>query len=293
MALVYSLVTVVFAAVLGIGYWYGIRPYRAKLGFQGVGLLALILLTLTGGFVGSPFWWLNVPFSFSWELHPLASRMLASAGWSFVVVSAMTLRRPSQRRVRLQLLLLGVYLIPLVLAILFFHLNRFDFSAMITYAFFIVAVGMSVASVWYLWRQPLILPDDTRDEVPSRPIERNWLSIVAVFSVLWGLALFLTDDGWPPELIWHWPGDLLTSRLIGVMILAIGVGAVYARQFADTVQMMLAVLVTYGLGVSLSSLWNIWLGQPIKLSYFVIFGLIGLVSAVLLVRRRNVQANLS
>ena len=65
------------------------------------------------------------------------------------------------------------------------------------------------------------------------------------------------------------------------MILAIGVGAAYARQHADTARMMLAVLVTYGLGVSLSSLWNIWLGEPIKLSYFVIFGLIGVVSAVI------------
>lgn len=293
MALIYSLVTIVFASILGLGYWYGIRPHHSTLDWQGLGLLLLILLTLTGGFVGSPFWWLNAPFSFSWELQPLASRMLASAGWSFVVVSAMTLRHPSQRRVRLQLLLLGVYLIPLVVAILLFHLNRFDFLAMITYAFFIVAVGMSVSSAWYLWHQPLILPDDERDVAPSSAIERSWLSGVAVFSFLWGLALFITDDGWPPELIWHWPGDLLTSRLIGVMILAVGAGAAYARLFADTTKIMLAVLITYGLGVSLSSLWNIWLGQPIKLSYFVIFGLIGLISAVLLVRRRRAQAILS
>lgn len=287
MLLIYSLVTFVFVGVLWFGYHNWIKPHQSNLDWQSLGLLLLILLTLAGGLVGSPFWWLTVPFSFSWELHPLASRMLAAAGWSFAVVSIMTLRQPSVRRLRLELILLGVYLIPLVLAILLFHLNRFDFSAFITYAFFAVAVSMSLAAAWYLWRQPLILPDHAGDKEEADGIVKNWLTFVAIFSLVWGTALFIIDDGWPPQLIWHWPGDLLTSRLIGVMILAIGAGAAFARRYADTARVMLAMVLTYGLGVSLSSLWNIWLGEPIKLSYFVLFGLLGLVSAVLILRERN------
>jgi hypothetical protein len=61
------------------GYRRWVRPHSA-LDMQGRGLVLLIALTFMGGFIGSPFWWLDVAQSFAWDLPPLASRMLAAAG---------------------------------------------------------------------------------------------------------------------------------------------------------------------------------------------------------------------
>ena len=71
-------------AGLAVGYGRWIKPHAAVLDWQGRGLLLLVVLTLAGGFIGSPFWWIDDARSFSWDLPPLASRMLASAsfaGW--------------------------------------------------------------------------------------------------------------------------------------------------------------------------------------------------------------------
>jgi hypothetical protein len=266
---------------LGIGYFYWIRPLENRIDFQGRGLLLLVLLTLTGGFVGSPFWWADQERSFSWDLPPLASRMLASAGWSFVVVCFLALQRPSYRRVRLVLILLFVYLAPLALATFLFHLDRFDPAAPITYAFFAIVFLMVVSTAWYLYRQPAILPPSPADEAPAGTLTRAWLLATALITGLWGLALFLTDQG-PLPWIWVWPGDLLTSRLIGVMLLAIACGAIYSHRFQDPARLMLAMLTVYSLGLALSSLWNAFLGLPIREAYLVVFGVTGLVSAALL-----------
>ena len=80
---------------------------------------------------------------------------------------------------------------------------------------------------------------------------------------LWGLALFVTDDG-PWGLIWVWPGDLLTSRLIAVMLLTIASGAVYALRYADVSRVMLGVIAVYGFGVMLANLWNILANLPVN-----------------------------
>jgi hypothetical protein len=98
---------------------------------------------------------------------------------------------------------------------------------------------------------------------------------------LWGLALFLTDDG-PSTLIWVWPGDLLTSRLIAVMLWAIAAGALYAMRYRDTASIMLTAMMVYGVGVALATGWNAFLGLPVRLSYFVAFLSMGLVSAMML-----------
>jgi hypothetical protein len=90
-------------AGLALGYGRWIKPHASVLDWQGKGLLLLVVLTLAGGFIGSPFWWMDEARSFSWDLPPLASRMLASAGWSFVVVCWLVLERPTDRRLRLVL----------------------------------------------------------------------------------------------------------------------------------------------------------------------------------------------
>jgi hypothetical protein len=272
---------VALALLLGgvaFGHRRWIRPRRATLTAPALGLLGLLVLTCAGGFLGSPFWWLNTPQSFAWELPPLAARMLASAGWTFAVVCFFVLERPTPRRVRLALLMLNVYLAPLVVAVFLFHLNRFDFAAPITYGFFSLAGGIALAALWYLFRQPLIAPDETRDAAPSATPMKIWLGLVAAVMAAWGLALFITDNG-PSPLIWVWPGDLLTSRLIAVMLWAIAVGAAFALTRADTARLMLGVTVTYGAGVALASAWNALAGKPIQPSYLIAFGVLGLVSA--------------
>jgi len=59
--------------------------------------------------------------------------MLAAAGWSFALVCWLALERPSLPRLRLVVIMLFVYLTPLAVAILLFHLSRFDWMAPITY----------------------------------------------------------------------------------------------------------------------------------------------------------------
>src|SRR5262245_58727106 len=121
-----GLVILIGGLVLGYRRW--IKP-RTALSWQGKAVLTLITLTLMGGVIGGFALWFNDPRSFSWALPPLASRMLASAGWAFGIGCWLTLEKPTYHRVRLTLLMLGTYLVPLVLAIMLFHLNRFDFSA--------------------------------------------------------------------------------------------------------------------------------------------------------------------
>lgn len=275
----------ILSAAMAVAYWVFVRPHRLRLDIQQAGEVFLVLLALTGGLIGAPFWWADERASFAWDVPALASRMLASAGWSFAVAGALALRRPTFRRMRLMILLLFIYLVPLVAAIVLFHLGRFDPTAAITYSFFAVAIVLSVGSTWYLLRpaRPLI-PDAPRDRTHAAPLLRGWLALVALVTGLWGLALFLTDKG-PSPLIWVWPGDPLSSELIGVMLLTIAGGALYSRRTADTARVMLAMIVTYSLGLAAASAWNSLAGKPIKLSYLVAFGAICLGSlAVALVR---------
>ncbi len=148
-------------AGLALGYGRWIKPHASVLDWQGKGLLLLVVLTLAGGFIGSPFWWMDEARSFSWDLPPLASRMLASAGWSFVVVCWLVLERPTDRRLRLVLLLLFVYLSPLALAAPLFHLDRFDPAAPIT-------SGTSCASPAFFQMQQPICPR------PLHPCAGGW-----------------------------------------------------------------------------------------------------------------------
>jgi hypothetical protein len=245
----------------------------------------LLVLTLMGGLIGSTGWWLDEPSSFSWDLPTLASRMLASAALAFVAANFMALRQPTYRRVRLVLLMLVVYLLPLAAAIVLFHLNRFDPSAPITYVFFILVIGMIIAGVWYLWRTPaILLSEQTADSQPSTMITRFWLIGVALVMGLWGMALFLTDSG--SDLIWLWAGDLLTSRLIAVMLLTICAAALYSHRFADTARITQLVIVVYGVGVVVSNFISLLSDKPLKPIYVALFGIAALVSFGMLFARR-------
>ena len=274
---------------ISAGYWRWIRPREGALDIQGRGLLLLVVLTMMGGLVGSPYWWMDDVRSFSWDLPPLVSRMLAAAGWSFVVVSLMALRRLSRRRLRLVLLLLVVYLVPLTVVVFAFHLDRFDFSDPISYAFFVIVLVADVAATWFLFRQPTILPDDAADVAPTTRSTRVWMLGSAMLLGLWGSALFLTDSG-PMSVVWAWPGDLLSTRLIGVMLLTVAAGLLYSVRHRDTARMMLWTSVTYGVGIAGASFWNVVADKPLPKSYFVVFGVIALASLAFLAVEREGRA---
>ena len=281
--LVQSLGLFALLGLVGWGYRHWISPRRV--GIQGKGMLLLCVVTLVGGLLGSTGWWIDDPRAFSWDLPPLASRMLASAGWAFGVATIAALQRPVPHRMRLVMLMLAVYLAPLLLTAPLFHLDRFDPAAPITYAFFALVLTMTVAATWYLVKQPVIVPDEPADSLAPRALVSRWLGLVAAVCVLWGLALFVTDDG-PSGLIWVWHGDLLTSRLIAVMLLTIALGAVYALRYADIARVMLGVIAVYGFGVMLANLWNILANLPVNLSYVSVFGIMFVTSATLLLAER-------
>lgn len=275
-----------FAAVAG-GYWRWVRPHPS-LHWQAKGVLLLLILTMAGGLIGSTGWWIDEPRAFSWDLPPLASRMLAAAGWAFGAATFMALQRPTGRRMRLVLLMLAVYLIPLAVAIVLFHRDRFDPAAPITYAFFIIVTGIVVPTVWYLVRPVFVLKDGV--PLPIAGWVRGWLISTIVVTALWGVALFVTDNG-ALSLIWVWPGDLLTSRLIAVMLLTIATAAFYSLRDGDTARMTLVVLVVYGLGAALANLWSATAGKPIQPLYVLVFGVIGIMSLVLLMRRNTLSTS--
>jgi len=177
--------------------------------------------------------------------------------------------------------MLVTYLAPLLIAILLFHLDRFDFSAPITYAFFTIVLAMTVLAVLFLVRQPHLGSVSPVRRVPASPATKVWLLVLAVIMAAWGVALFVTDNG-PANSIWVWPGDLLSSRLIAVMLLTITVGAAYGSSEANTSRVMLGVAAVYGAGVALANLWSMLETKPIKAPYLIAFSITLLVSTTLL-----------
>jgi hypothetical protein len=179
--------------------------------------------------------------------------------------------------VRLVLVLLLVYLAPLAAVAVLFHRDRFDFAAPITYGFFTIALALVLGAAWFWLRQPRLLHNDATAGPAPGSLVRAGLALAAALTGAWGLALFVTDRG-PSPLVWAWPGDLLSSRLIAVMLLALAAGALFGLRHAAAARPMLAMLGTYGLGLAVASLWNALAGRPVPLGYLAIFGGLGLVS---------------
>jgi hypothetical protein len=279
-----------FGVALWVGYRRWIQPRAATLSAPARRVLWLILVTLLGGGIGSPVWWFDMPWAFSWDLPPLAARLLAAAGWSFVVMSWITLEHPTRRRCRLILVLLALYLTPLLIAILLFHRDRFDFSAPITYVFFAIVLGMTSATLGYLLRLPADLPNEAPVASRPHPSTTAWLMLVATILLPWSAALFLTDRG-PLAALWVWPGDLLSSRLIAVMLLTIGAGAIISLRDAQTARLLLAGMTTYGLAVTLAGMWNLLSGRPVPIIYVVVFCCVGIGSALLLRRAATTDSH--
>ena len=78
------------------------------------------------------------------------------------------------------------------------------------------------------------------------------IAAIASVTLAWGLALFVTDDGFSKD-VWVWPGDPLASRLIAVMLFTAASASVYAIVRPATARMTLAVIATYGMAGALAS----------------------------------------
>ena len=270
---------------LAFGYVVWIRPHESRLDLNTKAVMLLVLLTLAGAFWGAVPWWQDEnEKTFSWDLPPLASRMLGAAAIAFVPAGVIALARPTPSNLRLQLVMLVVYLAPLVLAIAALHLDYFDFSRPIVWAFFGISGGMSLAALYFLFVSPeLSLAEDASPATQS-PYLRVWLVAVAALMVVWGLALFITDDGGQKD-IWVWPGDALASKLIGVMLLTIAASCIYALLRPGATFMALVLTAVYGIAGALANYWQTFLDKPTKDGYIVVLGIIGLVSLALLAAR--------
>lgn len=265
---------VALGVLVGWTYRSAVRSRRDTLDARGRATLALIALTACGGALGSTGWLFDDPRSFSWDLPPLASRMLGVAGIAFAVLASHALRRPTWTRVSLVLLSLVVYLAPLAFAALFQHLARFDPRAPITYAFFAVVAVMTGGAVALLARPSrALVRAHEPDERPERAT-RFVLGAAATVLLPWGAALFVTQDG-PSRLVWVWRTDLLSTRLIAAMWLTLGVTSSLSLRSRVRARMALAFLAVYGTGAALAAAANQAFGKPIPWGYVTVLGTLG------------------
>lgn len=262
-------------AILAAGVGLAWRYWRPGFGDGADGVALTLIVTMVGGFAGAPFWWINEPASFSWLLPPLAGRMLAAAGVAFGVAGVIVLRHPGRRRVRLYPAMPAVYLAPIGGAAVALHLNRFDWAAPITYAFFGLVGGLLIAALWHMRAERLSSLRDEPETGPPTQASRALLSVTAVITGLWGIALFVTPAG-GDALIWIWPADALTSRLIATMLLTLAVMAAMAWRDAALARPALVVLLVYGAGAIAAGMVDVIGGKPVPIAYMTVLGAIGL-----------------
>ncbi len=233
--------------------------------------------TTAGGVIGAPFWWAGIPGSFAWTPAPLAFRFLAVAGLAFATVGVQVMARPESPRLRALMAMLTLYLVPLVGVILILHADRLDWQAPVVWGFVTIAGGLGLAALAGLARIPVARPG------PASPQRWLWTVAAALF-LLWGLALFAWPAG-PVAALWLWPADALTSRLIGAMLLTIGLMAALAARRADLAGLMASGIAVYGLGVALACLLHAAAGRPLPWAYLGTLGIAGALAALRTLRR--------
>jgi hypothetical protein len=271
----FAIALVLLLACLALGFrrWGG-----RDLGPSGAGAVAKFVLisTTVGGLLGAPFWWLDLPPSFAWDLPPVASRMLAAAALAFGLAGLIVLERPSEARTRLYLLLIVIYLVPLALAVILLHLDRFDFTAPVTYGFFGVVIILSVGSLMALAR-----PSGARRHAHPRAAVSVWLHVAGIVLAVWGIALFLAPTTAFP-LVFNWAKDPLTSRL-AAMLFTIAAAFLLSRHDEGRARLSLAFAGSYGLGVVAACLMNAVAGLPVPPLYAGGFAAVAVISLLLFV----------
>ena len=243
--------------VLGMGLGEGILQRRMPMtgALQQARMLAL--LAGVGGLVGAAAWGQNLPYAFAWALPPMAARFLAVAAVAFGLVALRAAWIGTVGHLRMVAVMLLVYLGPFAGAVLFLHLDRFDPTSPVAYAFFGVVVCMVIAALLTMIRVPY-------DE---RGLSSGMLGLVGSLAGLWGLVLFLWPSGpWP--IMWPWPQDPLTTRLIAAMFLTIAAACHIAegRQERRTAYILCFI---YGIGIALVEALALWLGKPGSWAYLL------------------------
>ena len=264
-----------FLAALALGlrrWWPRLEPLPPAARFT-------LIVTTLGGLIGAPFWWLDLEPAFAWDLPPLASRLLGAAAVAFGLAGLFVIRRPSPARARAHALLTAVYLAPLALVLLVRHLDRLDFAAPITWAFLLVVAGLTTSALASLAAP---VPGVRR---PARGGEGLWLLLAGLALILWGGALFAVPAA-PLRLVFVWPADPLTSRLIAAMLLTLGLAFWLARGDARLLPQARIFGAAYGLGGTVAVLGNVARGLPFPSLYLAALGVLGLVSAGFLIARR-------
>ncbi len=280
----FAVSVVMLLVALAIGF---VRWGRRDAGVSGNGAVAKFVLvsTTVGGLLGAPFWWFDLPPSFAWDLPPVASRMLAAAAFAFGVTGIIALERPSNARTRLYLTLIAVYLIPLALAVLALHLDRFDFMAPVTYGFFAVVIVLSLGSVMLLMRgatDPATLPPP--------PFMSAWLLVAGIVIGLWGLALFAVPATPDYPLVFNWSQDPLSSRLIAAMLIGVATAFLTSRSDLGRARLALWFAGIYGIGVVAACAISAAYGKPVPPLYTGAFAVVAIVSLGLLATGSRVPA---
>jgi hypothetical protein len=237
----------------------------------------VLIATAVGGLIGAPFWWLDLQPSFAWDLPPLASRMLGVAALAFGVTGIAVLEHPSAARERLFYMLILIYLVPLALAAVTLHLDRFDFARPVTYGFFAVVIVLCAGSALELSRGRRV---DAARPMPGTTVQ-GWMLVAGLVLAIWGAALFLIPTT-PYPLVFNWPQDELSSRLIAAMLMTIAVAFFQSRRDAGLARLALLFAGVYGVGVVAAGLMNAVGGKPVPLLYVTGFAIVGLASLGLL-----------
>ena len=268
--------------LVSVAAGYGLVRRRAGRPLTGPEPLAVatLLATTAGGFWGAFAWWPDYPGGFSWDLPPLASRMLAAAGWAFAFAGVRALAVPTRPHLRQVLAMLALYLVPLALAIVTLHRDRFDPAAPITWAFFIIVGLLSLGALVALARPAAL---SLAPEPPAPAAQRRWLAVLALVAGVWGLAMFLAPAG-PIRMIWIWPQDPLTSRLIASMLMTLALAAWLGRDGRIRALTALGVTVVYGTGIALAGLVNLAAGKPAPWAYILAGALAAVISVAAAMR---------
>jgi hypothetical protein len=239
-----------------------------------------IIVTTVGGLFGAIFWWQGAEASFAWVLPLLAFRMLGAAATAFGLAGLLALERPTSARAKLHCIMTAIYLVPLTVAITTLHLDRFVFSAPVTWGFFAI-VGLLIASS---------LTGALAGKGPEYPMhvggtEAAWLALAGSSLGLWGIALFTIPSA-PYPLLFVWPADPLTSRLIAAMLITLATAFLLARRNRQLTAQAHLLGAVYGLGVAVAIMVNLFRGLPWPPTYLSALGAIGIVSVVFLLTGR-------
>jgi len=264
-----AIVVLLLAIYLGHRRWAG-YPAGAAEKF-------VLISTALGGIIGAPFWWLDLPASFAWDLPPVGARLLAAAALAFGVAGLLLLERPSEERSRLYALQTALYLVPLAIAAVALHLNRFDFGKPVTYGFFAVVIVLSIGSL-----RLLLQPTASAGALaPTNGVTRGWLLFSGLLLSAWGVALFAAPATGLP-LVFNWAQDPLTSRLIAAMLIVIGAGNLRSLRSRGLARMALVFASVYGVAGCAACLMNLAAQKPVPPLYAAALGIMGVVSLLLL-----------